>query len=106
MAFVRIMNMTCIHDLKPNRFVPLMEGKVARSYPLSMKHAQNRWIAFREIVLEDASGWVVVKVWGPSAIEVGRGQSIRLRKAYCFTRNGSLCLSLSIHSRLEICAQA
>lgn len=100
------MNMICVHDLKPHRVVSLIEGKVARSYPISMKYAKNRWIAFREIVLDDDTGWVTVKVWGPPAIDVIRGQTIRLRKAYCFTRNGQLFLTLSIHSRLEICTQA
>ena len=104
--FVPAMNMTCIHDLKPNRVVSAIEGTVARSYPLSMKFAKNRWIAFREIVLEDDSGWVSVKVWGPSAIDVIRGQTIRLKNAYCFTINERLYLTLSIHSRLKICTQA
>ena len=99
------MVMTCIHDLKPNRVVSSIEGTVARSYPLSMKYAKYRWIAFREIVLEDDSGWVTVKVWGPSAIDVIRGQTIRLKNAYCFTKNERLCLTLSIHSRLKICTQ-
>ena len=100
------MNMTCIHDLKPNRVVSTIEGTVARSYPLSMKFAKNRWIAFREIVLEDDSGWVAVKVWGPSAHDVIRGQTIRLKNAYCFSINERLCLTLRIHSRLKICTQA
>ena len=100
------MNMTCIHDLKPNRVVATIEGIVARSYPLSMKFAKNRWIAFREIVLEDDSGWVTVNVWGSYAIDVIRGQTIRLKNAYCFTINERLCLTLSIHSRLKICTQA
>jgi ssDNA-binding replication factor A large subunit len=100
------MNMTCIHDLKPNRVVPTVEGVVARSYPLSMQFAKNRWIAFREIVLEDDSGWVAVKVWGPSALDVIRGQTIRLKNVYCFTKNERLYLTLSINSRLKICTQA
>ena len=100
------MNRTCVHDLKPNRIVASVEGTVVRSYPLSMKFAKNRWIAFRVIVLEDDSGWVNVKVWGPSAIEVLRGQSIRLKKAYCFIKNERLYLTLSIYSSLEVCTQA
>ena len=100
------MSMTCIHDLKPNRVVPTVEGVVARSYPLSMQFAKNRWIAFREIVLEDDSGWVAVKVWGPSALDVIRGQTIRLKNAYCFSKNERIYLTLSIHSRLKICTQA
>lgn len=103
---VHAMNMTCIHDLKPNRVVATIEGIVVRSYPLSMKFAKNRWIAFREIVLEDDSGWVTVNVWGSSAIDVIRGQTIRLKNAYCFTRNERLCLTLSIHSSLKIGTQA
>ncbi|MAL04665.1 MAG: hypothetical protein CML76_02005 [Rhodobiaceae bacterium] len=39
---VHIMNMTCIHDLKPNRVVSILEGTVARSYPLSMKFAKKQ----------------------------------------------------------------
>ena len=71
-----------------------------------MKFAKNRWIAFREIVLEDDSGWVTVKLWGPSAIDVIRGLTIRLKNVYCFTADERLCLTLSINSRLKICAQA
>ena len=105
-GFVHAMNMTCVHDLKPSRIVPSIEGIVARSYPLSMKFAKNRWIAFREIVLEDDSGWVTVEVWGPSAIDILRGRNIRLKNAYCFMKNERLCLTLSIHSHLEIGTQA
>ena len=100
------MNTTSVHDLQPNRVIASIEGKVARSYPLSMRFAKNRWIAFREIVLEDDSGWVCVKVWGPSAIDVIRGQAIRLKNVYCFTKSDRLCLTLSIQSRLEMCTQA
>ena len=96
----------CIHDLKPNRMIAVIEANVVRSYPLSMKFAKNRWIPFRKIVIEDDSGWIVVKVWGPSAIELLRGQQIRLEKTYCFTKNASLYLTLSKHSRLKICTQA
>ena len=100
------MNKTCIHDLKPNRIVTLIEATVVRSYPLSMKFAKNRWLPFRKIIIGDDSGWIVVKVGGPSATEVLRGQQIRLEKAYCFAKNTSLCLTLSKHSRLKICTQA
>ena len=103
---VHIMTKTCVHDLRPGRIITTIEGAIARSYPLSMKYAKKRWLAFREIILEDDSGWIVVKIWGPQAIELLRGQQIQLRNVYCFWRNEALCLTLSMHSHLKICTQA
>ena len=103
---VRIMTKTCVHDLRPGRVITTIEGTIARSYPLSMKFAKKRWLAFREIILEDESGWIVVKIWGPQAIELLRGQQLRLRNVYCFWRNEALCLTLGMHSHLKICTQA
>ena len=103
---VRIMNKTCVHDLKPGRIIASIEGRIIRSYPLAMKYAKNRWLAFREIILEDESGWIIVKVWGPQAIELLRGQQLQLKNVYCFLKSEALCLTLSMHSRLKICAQA
>lgn len=104
--FVQCMNKTCVHDLKPNRMVALIEATVVRTYPLSMKFAKKRWLPFRKIVIEDDSGLIVVKVWGLSATEVLRGQQIQLEKAYCFTTNALLHLTLSKDSHLKICTQA
>ena len=103
---VSCMNKTCIHDLKPNRTIQSIAGMILRSYPLSMKHARGRWILFRKIILEDDSGWVVVKVWGPIATDLLRGQKIRLEKTYCFEQNGEKCLTLGINTHLKICTQA
>ena len=100
------MNSTSVHDLQPNRTVSVINGVIARSYPISMKYAKGRWLHFRQIVLEDASGWVLVNVWGQVATELLRGQKIHIEKAYCFHQNGALCLTLSIHSHLKICTQA
>ena len=103
---VNYMNKTCIHDLKPNRTIQSISGTILRSYPLSMKHAKGRWILFRKIILEDESGWIVVKVWGSVATELLRGQQIRLEKTYCFEQNGELYLTLGMHAHLKICTQA
>ena len=69
---LNIMNPTCIHDLKPNRMVTVLEGRIARSYPMTMKFARGRWIPFRPIILTDTSGWVLVKIWGSIAINLLR----------------------------------
>ena len=100
------MNDICIHDLKPNRTIQSLTGIILRSYPLSMKFAKGRWIAFRNIVLVDDSGWILVNVWGDDATNLLRGQQLRLEKTYCFEQNGALCLTLGIYARLKICAQA
>ena len=100
------MNPTCIHDLKPNRMVTVLEGRIARSYPMIMKFARGRWIPFRPIIMTDASGWVLVKIWGAVAINLLRNQQIRLEKAYCFEQNGSLCITLGSGAHLKICTQA
>ena len=104
--FIRSMNFTSVHDLQPNRTISAINGVIARSYPISMKYAKGRWLHFRQIVLEDASGWVLVNVWGKVATELLRGQKIHIKKPYCFYQNGALCLTLSIGSRLKICTQA
>jgi hypothetical protein len=103
--FIRNMNFTSVHDLQPNRTISAINGFIARSYPISMKYAKGRWLHFRQIVLEDASGWVLVNVWGKVATELLRGQKIHIKKSYCFYQNGALCLTLSIGSRLKICTQ-
>ena len=103
---VRIMTKTCVHDLRPGRIIASIEGTIIRSYPFSMKYAKERWLAFREVILEDDSGWVVVKIWGPKAIELLRGQQIQLRNVYCFWKNEALYLTLSTQSHLKICTQA
>ena len=100
------MNPTSIHDLKSNRVVAVLEGMVARSYPLTMKFARGRWIPFRPIIIADSSGWVLVKIWGSMAINLLRNQQIRLEKAYCFEQNGALCVTLSSDAHLKICTQA
>ena len=105
-VLVRNMNPTSVHDLQPNRTISAINGVITRSYPISMKYAKGRWLHFRQIVLEDASGWVLVNVWGQVATELLRGQKIQIKKPYCFHQNGALCLTLSIHSRLKICTQA
>ena len=103
---LNFMNPTCIHDLKPNRVVTALEGRIARSYPMAMKFARGRWIPFRPIILTDASGWILVKIWGSIAINLLRNQQIRLEKAYCFEQNGSLCITLGSSAQLKICTQA
>ena len=100
------MNPTCIHDLKPNRVVSVLEGRIARSYPMAMKFARGRWIPFRPIIMTDARGWVIVKIWGSIAINLLRNQQIRLEKAYCFEQNGALCITLGMGADLKICTQA
>ncbi len=97
---------TCVHDLKAKRTIASIVGIIARSYPLTMKHARGRWIAFREIVLCDDSGFVPVKIWGNVAIDLLPNQEIQLKNAYCFHQNGVLCLTLGIHAQLKICTQA
>jgi hypothetical protein len=104
--YVRDMNPISVHDLKPNRTISCINGVITRCYPISMKCAKGRWLHFRQIVLEDASGWVLVNVWGLVATELLRGQKILVTKPYCFHRNGTLCLTLSIGSHLKICTQA
>ena len=100
------MNTTCVHDLKPKRTIASIVGIVVRSYPLTMKHARGRWIAFRNIVLCDDSGFVPVKIWGNVATDLLPNQEIQLKNAYCFHQNEGLCLTLGIHAQLKICTQA
>lgn len=104
--YVQTMLTTCIHDLKANRTIRSISGFIVRSYPLSMIFARGRWLPFRQILVADESGWVLVKVWGSRATELLRGQEIQLQKTFCFDRDGMLHLSLGIHSELKICTQA
>lgn len=100
------MNTTCIHDLKANRNILSIRGVVVRLYPITMKFAKGRWLHFRQIILEDSSGWVLVKIWGTVATELLRGQEILITGAYCFSQNKALCLTLGVETHLKICAQA
>ena len=98
---VNYMNKTCIHDLKPNRTIQSISGTILRSYPLSMKHAKGRWILFRKIILEDESGWIVVKVWGSVATDLLRGQLLIAREIMLsFSRSTQAC-SLALSSSIN-----